>query len=207
MIRFIEVHNVGKHTPTCIYSSNQDYFKKTRVLSVLQFKRVKSTEKYIADLQKWGQKIDKFLEGENDYYKLDYIVNALCKDNEYNTNHLFKNFSILEMLLVREGAKTNTIDNKLSIFLYEGYKDEGKNVARLLRQMRNKIGHGDFSGFYEKAEEYATLYMVNYHFDYSEYSRLNWILLNVCCLLDDILGKVLKVMFNDKSKLIEIDNH
>jgi len=47
--------------------------------------------------------------------------------------------------------------------------------------MRNKIGHGDFS-------------------------RLNWILLNVCCVLDDLLRKVIKVLFEDKQKLIEIKN-
>lgn len=182
LIRFITRGNVDELTPTCIYSSNHDVLKKTRVLSMLQFKRPKIKDEYIVELQKWGQKIDKFLEEENDYYQLDYLIDALYKDNEHNTYHLFKNFSALEMLLVRTEAKTNTIDDKLSMFLQEDYGAEGRNLATLLRQMRNKIGHGDFSGFYKKAEEFATVYMVNYNFDYSEYSRLNWILLNVCCL-------------------------
>lgn len=206
LIRFITRHSVDAVTPACIYSSNQDDFGKTRVLQILQFKREVSKEKYIAELQKWGQKIDEFLEEENDFYQLDYLINALYKGNEYNTNHLFKDFSILEMLLVKEGVKTNTIDNKLSIFLQEEYEDESKNVAKLLRQMRNKIGHGDFNGFYEKAEEYARLYMMNYNFDYSEYSRVNWILLHVCCLLDDLIAKVIKIMFENKPKLLEIKN-
>lgn len=72
--------------------------------------------------------------------------------------------------------------------------------------MRNKIGYGDFNGFYEKPEEYARLYMINYNFDYSEYSRINWILLHVCCLLDDLIAKVIKIMFENESKLLEIKN-
>ena len=29
--------------------------------------------------------------------------------------------------------------------------------------------------------------MKHFHFDYTEYSRLNWVLLHTCCLLDDLL--------------------
>lgn len=205
-IRFMTRQNVDEFTPNFIYSSNHNDLIKTRVLQRLKFKRTISMETYILELQKWGQKIDKFLEEENDFYQLDYIINALYKDKEYNANHLFKNFSILEMLLVKEGAKTNTIDNKLAIFLEEEYREDGIHLARLLRQMRNKIAHGDFNSFYEKAEEYARLYMINYNFDYSEYSRLNWILLHICCILDDLVAKVIKIMFDNKSQLLEIKN-
>ena len=45
--------------------------------------------------------------------------------------------------------------------------------------------------FNGKAEEFAKKYMAHYSFDYSEYSRLNWILLHTCCLLDDLLRAIL----------------
>ncbi|EAE9619418.1 hypothetical protein B0B55_04490, partial [Listeria monocytogenes] len=52
------------------------------------------------------------------------------------------------------------------------------------------------SGFNKKAEIFAQKYMLNYQFDYTEYSRSNWILLRACCLLDDILKEVLIQKFN-----------
>ena len=49
--------------------------------------------------------------------------------------------------------------------------------AKLLRQLRNKIAHGDFIAFEEKIEEYAIRFLDGkFEFDYSEYSRKNGLL-------------------------------
>ena len=45
------------------------------------------------------------------------------------------------------------------------------------------------------AKERSKLY---YWFDYSEYSRKNWVLLNVCCLLLDIVKAMINKMFENK---------
>ena len=208
-IRFVRKNNKELLSPTCVYSSNINDFEKTRVISILSFtyKRKETLDEYISQLKKWGKSLDLFLENENDYYKFDYIVNALYKDNEYNTNHLFRAYSLLEMLLLKSGEKTEKLDGKLAIFLEPTYGTECKNVARLLRQMRNKIGHGDFIAFNVKSEEFALAHMNQCSFDYSEYSRLNWILLGVCCLLDDLLAEVLFETLYDKYKIDKIKNN
>ena len=63
-----------------------------------------------------------------------------------------------------------------------------------------KIAHGDFVGFEKKIEKYAKLVMDGqYAFDYSEYSRKNWVLLNVCCLLSDTVKMLIEKLFEDKN--------
>ena len=70
----------------------------------------------------------------------------------------------------------------------------------MLRKMRNKVAHGDFTTFENKAEEYAKKFMDGrYWFDYSEYSRKNWVLLNVCCLLSDPVKMLIEKLFEDKN--------
>ena len=184
--------NNTKFTPNIIYTSNED-FRPTKILQLLKFKKRLSLDEYISELIIWGRKLDDFLESENDYYKLDYIANSIYMDKEYNSNHLFKNFALLELLLLKPNEKINEIDKELTPFLVSDYGSESENVAILLRQMINKIGHGDFLAFNKKIEEFISKYMSDYHFDYTEYSRLNWGLLNVCCLLDEILAKVLSI--------------
>lgn len=181
-----------------VYSSNEDYFsiipRITTVLSMRvesQFENFRTKEEAINDLIKCGQCIDKFLQIENDFLKLDFIIESLNKSDDYKHYHFLKTFTLLEMLLIKKNQKTNEIDKFINSIIKKIYDDNSKDATFLLRQMRNKIGHGDFSGFNQKAEIFAQKYMSNYQFDYTEYSRSNWILLHTCCLLDDILREVL----------------
>lgn len=83
--------------------------------------------------------------------------------------------------------------------------DEKQLCAKLLRQLRNKIAHGDFIAFEEKIEEYAIRFLDGkFEFDYSEYSRKNWTIEHVCCLLDDILKRIFNMMFYDYETLENI---
>lgn len=181
----------------CIYSSNEITMEKSRILLNLSFRlrselnEWKSKANSISKLQEVGNQIDDFISSENDYYKLDYIMNALYKGNDYNQNHFFKSFSLLEMILLQQNQKTENIDIILQPFLEDVYKEDSALVAKLLRQMRNKIGHADFKGFNDKTDIFAQKFMTHYNFDYTEYSRLNWVLLHACCLLDDVLRKAL----------------
>lgn len=190
-----EVQN-GIHM-NCIFTSNMNPLEHTRILNNLNFRvdskfnNWKSTDDYIVELQKMGKRIDDILNSENDYYRLDYIMNGIYKDNSYNQNHYLKVFSLLELALLTPNHRTNEIDNLLIPYLKNDYGADATGVAEILRQMRNKIGHGDFKAFNEKAEEFAQKYMTRYSFDYSEYSRLNWILLYTCCLLDDLLRAII----------------
>ena len=43
----------------------------------------------------------------------------------------------------------------------------------------------------KKSEEFAGKFMKNFHFDYTEYSRQNWVLLSICCTLKDALALII----------------
>ena len=46
----------------------------------------------------------------------------------------------------------------------------------------------------------------HFGFDYSEYSRKNWIIQHVCCILDSIVRQLVCLLLLDRSKLNEIKN-
>lgn len=181
----------------CIYSSNMNPREHTRILLNLSFKvRTQNNSdenggNYVLKLKDMGTRIDSILQSENDFYKLDYLMNGIYNDNSYNQNHFIKTFSLLELMLLKSNQKTAEIDDLLIPFLKNKYGNDSKNVVILLRQMRNKIGHGDFQGFNKTAEVFAQKFMKDFGFDYSEYSRLNWVISHTCCLLDDLLRSVL----------------
>lgn len=108
--------------------------------------------------------------------------------------------------LFLEKSKESELDWKLPQFLDRDYSLEERNeIAKLLRQMRNKIAHGDFTGLENKIEEYAQKVMDGrYNFDYSEYRRKNWVLLDACCLLEDTVRNIIIMLFTDKEKLKSI---
>ncbi len=82
---------------------------------------------------------------------------------------------------------------------------ERKECARLLRKLRNKIAHGDFVAFEKCVENYAVELMDGrFAFDYSEYSRKNWVVQHICCLLDDVIRQLIHMLFYDRSKLDQL---
>ncbi len=186
--------------PMWIYSSNYDrewpYYR--------MFLGKGNLDEQIDALKTWGQKLDSFLLNRNNYLQIDYIARALHDSEQYDTYHFFKLFSLCQMFL--ENKKENELDYKLPQFLDEYFTEEKRNkIAVVLRQMRNKIAHGDFVAFEQKAEEYAQLAMDgNYSFDYTEYSRKNWVLLNACCMLSNAVRKMTKMLFEDRASVEKI---
>ncbi|MDL5041597.1 hypothetical protein [Heyndrickxia coagulans] len=203
LFNFMNPEKHGRAHFNVIYSSNNDYLSVLpRVTSLLSyrirsgFKGFKTKEETIYDLKKCGECLDSFLQTEDDYYKLDFIVEAINKNDDYKHYHFLRVFTILEMLLLNKKQRTKEIDYYINPIIKRIYNEESEQATKLLRQMRNKVGHGDFIGFNKKAYDFANKYMKNFQFDYSEYSHLNWILLHTCCLLDDILKEVLIDKFN-----------
>ena len=115
-----------------------------------------------------------------------------------------KDFSLCQLALEKKWE--GELDIKLQRFLPESLSDDEKQrCAKLLRQLRNKIAHGDFVTFEEKIEEYAVQFLDGkFVFDYSEYSRKNWTIGHICCLLDDILRRIFYMMFYDYRTLESI---
>lgn len=189
--------------PSVIYfSCSQDNLNYRSLL----WMRNTNTSEIIASLKYAGQLLDNFLNSERDYYQLDYLCNALYKNNADlgNTYHYMKLFSLCEMLL----GKENDLDLKLPYFMDDEIPPAQKEgMAELLRKIRNKIAHGDFENVSELLEEYAQEYMEGrFQFDYFEHSRNSWVMIHISCILQSILQRVLFVMLTDKDKLEEIRN-
>ena len=110
---------------------------------------------------------------------------------------------------MRGEEKESELDKKLIIFLDDKYSEDLKNIIpRKLRKMRNKIAHGDFIAFEKLVEEYACEIMDDYfYFDYLEYSRKNWVILHICCELEEVVRKIVNMLFLDRDKLENIKNN
>ena len=158
----------------------------------------------IETLKLWGKRIDSFLKGKNDYLQLDYIIRTVHDENRYDMYHMFKLYSLCQMFL--ENKNEIELDRKLPQFIENRYSmEKRREIAFVLRQMRNKIAHGDFVGFEKKAEKYAQIVMDgHYSFDYSEYSRKNWVLINSCCLLETTVKKIIFMLFTEKNTIKKI---
>lgn len=190
----------GRGFPTPVlqwtYSSNHDELDYYRI-----FWGGESVTQYLNSMLEWGKLFDNFLINRERYLQLDYLINSIYKDNEY---HLIKDFSLCQLML--ENKCEAELDIKLQRFLPDRLSNDEKQLcAKLLRQLRNKIAHGDFIAFEEKIEEYAIRFLDGkFEFDYSEYSRKNWTIEHVCCLLDDVLKKIFNMVFCDYETLENI---
>lgn len=185
----------NSNSPIWIYSSNYD--EPTPFHKLLWIRN--DSECKIEYLKLSGEKIDSFLEDRNDYLKLDYLIRSIHDEHGYDAYHLSKLYSLCQLFL--ENEHETELDQKLPQFIDSTYElSERNEIATMLRQMRNKVAHGDFVAFEKKAEEYAQKFMDGcYSFDYSEYSRQNWVLLNACCLLSDAVKTMIIKTFDDKA--------
>lgn len=208
IIDFINFLSTGTYfydlasTPQWIYSSNHDFNNPHRIFCFNS-----NANNSLETLKKWGTIFDNFLQSRNDYLQFDYLINSFYKNNEFNEFYYFKLFSICQLFLEKD--KEYELDKKLPKFFDNGYTvKEKEDMAGTLRRMRNKIAHGDFISFENIIEEYAIKFMDGrYSFDYSEYSRKNWVLLHTCCLLEDIIREIISLLFYEKDELLKIKNN
>ncbi|SHL31594.1 hypothetical protein SAMN02745136_04629 [Anaerocolumna jejuensis DSM 15929] len=189
-----------KPVPQWTYSSNHDEVDHYRI-----FWGGETASEYMCSLKEWGKLFDTFLQCKNDYLLFDYLVNSIHKDNEYNEYHLMKAYSLCQLFLEKEHE--SELDSKLPLFLGQGFAsdNERKKCASILRKLRNKIAHGDFVAFENHIEQYAVAFMDGkFAFDYSEYSRKNWVVQHVCCQIDEILRQLIHMLFYDRTKLEQL---
>lgn len=190
--------------PRCIYTSNTDLFDDYRFI----FGFTRSIGKPIESLKCFGQMLDKCLQSRNDYFLLDYICNAIhqIEEEECSTFQYMKLYSLCQLFLEKEHE--SELDWKLPMFLdLDHTNEEKKKKAILLRKIRNKIAHGDYVKYDSILEEYAqTIMEPYYNYDYSEYSRHNWVLLSICVSLQKALQRIIALWLQDKDKLEQIKN-
>ena len=71
-------------------------------------------------------------------------------------------------------------------------------------QNRILILFGSGEGFLMSSLRTGNFMDGRFAFDYSEYSRKNWAISDICCLLDDILRRIIYMLFYDKDALSSI---
>lgn len=163
----------------------------------------------IENLRNFGMLLDNFLIEENDFYFLDYLCSELYQINEthFVANHCQKLYSLCEFFL--EKTTDVELDKKLPPFINKRYSlADREKIATIARQVRNKVSHGDFAKFRSKIEEYASDIMDKngYWFDYSEYSRQNWAIMNLSFNLLDAIKNLTAAIFTDKNRIVQIKN-
>lgn len=189
-----------KGAPVWIYSSNYDKADYERLLFWGGLKPEISLE----FLKTWGQYLDGFLETREDYLLLDYLINAYHFDSHKDEYHILKTYSLCQLFL--EKNHESELDSKLPRFLsyYDSSKDR-EDCAPFLRKIRNKLAHGDFRALDGLLEQFAERFMDGcFWFDYSEFSRRNWIIGHIGLILDTALHEIVLMLFFDRNELERI---
>ena len=203
-----EIHNnfpqIPIKAPYCIYYSDDDN-RDNRLI----FNGTTDIDEYLSSLRCLGKLLDDFLVEEDDYYFLDYLFCELhdIDTKNFSANHCQKLYSLCEFFLEKESD--HELDEKLPPFIKDSYSEEDrKYISVIARQIRNKVAHGDFSKFREKIEEYASNIMDKngYWFDYTEYSRQNWAIMNLCFNLLDAIENLIVSMLINKQNILDIKN-
>ncbi|MGL5435493.1 MAG: hypothetical protein ACRDBO_08870 [Lachnospiraceae bacterium] len=205
---------IPRQIPFAVYDSD-DFGKKPLILNHLEsmlhphpLHKI-TVEDYtnggIASLKYIGQLIDDFLDKEEDFWLLDYIINAMFFDSEHDAYHIFKTMSLIEMLIINpkgNGKTVGEIEKKLPQFLPDFIAVKDRPLfAEIMRKLRNKIGHGDFKAVQSLLEQYRQSFMQNFWYDEFEYSIENWTYGNICINLDQALREILWLMLSDKANL------
>ncbi len=190
--------------PQCAYTSNYDMFEDYRFI----FSYSRDVGNAIESFKAFGDLLDNCLENKNDYFMLDYLCNSLyqVQHDDCSTHQFMKLYSLSQLFLEKETE--SELDWKLPMFLDTHYTaDQKRQKAILLRKIRNKIAHGDYVKYESVIEEYAQVILgEDYDFDYSEYSRENWVLLNACVSLQSALQRMIALWLQDKKRLAAIKN-
>lgn len=166
--------------------------------------------KSVNDLVVLGKKVDNYIKTETDFKKLDYIISSINSyhERDYNTVHFMNTVNLLTLLLVhpKNNGELSELVLKLPHFIKNTQytKNEKSQIAEFVKKIRNKIAHGAFKQYESLCEQFAKKFMKNYWFDYSEYDRENWIILNLCLIVDKCLARILWLMLDDKVLLENI---
>lgn len=204
-----------KTLPRAIYVSD-NYNQKPLILNYLSAASKNKTplnvNKTIEDMVQVGKYVDDFLQIEDDFWKLDYLINAIAFDNDYNASHLFRTFTLIEMLLInpKNGGKTKgEISQKMPQFMKGLHslsmtEDDKSDFSELARTIRNKIAHGDFAAVRKNLQLYEDKFMKSFFYDEFEHSRESWNFISICCELDETLKNILWMMLTDRQSLENI---
>ena len=162
----------------------------------------------INSLKNFGESIDNFINGINDFNMLDYIIENIPEINCISVKNFVIYYEFLEMIL--KNPKYNSFGKdiyKCMKFFPKSVRVKNKTKMKILdtlNKIRNKISHGDFVSLKEQLEVFAKLAMKNYWFDYGEFTRTNWIINYLTCITEEIFINVMNEYLNNKQKIEQL---
>lgn len=231
--RFIQFHNfcekqnngIGKSSNWSIIYNSHDlmqYTNKSRIISHMYW-NVSNYDIYwessnnmhvsheleyslkVKSLCDFGNKIDKYINSEEDFFTIDYILELISSVECYGASWLIKMTSLLEFVLVRPNAKSirSELREKLPQFISTEIADKDHWIS-LCYDIRSKLAHGDYFELRKKIREYALTYMKEYDFDFFEHNEVSCIISNIGWQLSKIVAEVINTMLDDKEKIINL---
>ncbi|XIH44145.1 hypothetical protein C1N65_14100 [Priestia aryabhattai] len=216
LYRFIN-HNTNKRLDydIAITYNYRDINSQSKIVSCLTLEQNGQydyyEEKYqsiIKGFTQFGRKIDNFIQDKSDFFFLEYILNTINENEEFNSYYFFKMMTLVEMLIKnpRHSRWLQEDYNNLVTYIPKEIGNKKDNFAKLLTQLRNAIAHANYEKLEKKIEEYIEQFMDHYNFDYYKYSRNNWAFLNINCLLNEIIAKIIDLYLENKVLMLDRRN-
>jgi len=122
-----------------------------------------------------GRAVDKYIQGQQDYFLLDYILDIIS-NNTHSYFSIVSSFSILEAIIVHKNYTSlrQELIKKLPQFVPD-YIENKELWVKSIYEIRSKMAHGDYKALQKATEKYFTAFLRHMELDYYEYSRINWI--------------------------------
>ncbi len=161
-------------------------------------------------LKNFGENLDNFLEGINDYFRLDFIIETLltANDSDHPTNSILLYSLLIEMLIVnpsnpKENSITDQYKKKIRYFinLKELTDKEIDDFSISLYNIRSRLVHGNYKTLKKELKKFDNAYNTEAYYDFGEFKEENWILSSVAFRLKEIVINILKYTIEDKKKM------
>lgn len=200
----------NNHDNSRILSSLDWKSRKTGAINYMFDNYAEEFQYKIGGLKQFGQLIDNFLETENDFYALDYIIDVIYHKEDYGAFPIVKLFSIIELIIVNsEHSLHSELKKKLLRFVPDKIGETEENKCRwisLIYKIRNKIAHGDFIGVNKEIQKYMEDHMTRWNLDLYEFSEINWGYSGVVSDLYNVVSQVIWAMITNKDEMYILKN-
>lgn len=152
---------------------------------------------------KLGKLIDYYIKDRSDFFIIDYIIEAISEE-QHNSFGVLKMFTLIEMLIVNESNYLHReLKMKLPQFISNHIIDKELWSSKVYK-IRNKIAHGDFSGLEKELISYKNYFMLDYQFDFTEYSLINWIIIDIYFQLSECVSNIIWKMLVNKESIVRL---
>lgn len=166
-----------------------------------------SNEEYqekISSFIEFGSNIDKYIDGADDYFKLDFIIETLIYGENYMYS-LLNYIQLIEMLIVNPQRSTREqFKQKLKYFIDIDEledRDQIENFSAKLYDIRSRLIHGNYNSLKKELIDFNKKFNRYTNYDYGEFKEENWIILDISGIAKRILRNIIEVMMIDKNNL------